>query len=150
MIFDADNDEASVVLRANDSEFLFGDEMHLCSGPENCVELTDLQNLTAVGQETPPIVIGDTVIAEGELAVMTNTPDIAAAFPLAYLAWGADFVSPAPLGGDASEVPEPLDVRADPNVWELQERILPGAGDNAFIGDGDSALAEGFTTCTVD
>jgi hypothetical protein len=148
----ADGDATVFFLGMGNGEGNFADPMVLCAGPENCIEdvqdLDNEDNLLQVGQEVS-VTIENVSPEEGELALMTNDPVVPEAFPFAYIAWGEDFVSEDPTGGDAAALPASLEVRADEaNFWELGQRIIVDANQDTIFITGDSALAEGFGICT--
>jgi hypothetical protein len=125
----------------------------VCSGESDndCVALSEFEEGEdfVPGQERTVTV--DAVPAAGEIAVLSNVPS-EVAFAHAYIAWGANFVSVAPTGTSPDGgVLLSLEARAfEAEFWldDPQQRIVLAAGQNTIVGDGDTALDAGFTTCT--
>ena len=166
VIFNTGNGTARVVLRATDAPFNLADPQKLCTGPEDgdCLDIgTLIDEATipsdiAVGAEVSITI--DATPDEGEIALITNFPQIPEAFTFAYVAWGVDFDSVEPSeGGDAGNLPTSLEDRADNDgFWLLGERIVLSGTQNAFVGggntgdaeNGDTSLSDGFGVCTAD
>jgi len=160
IIFNTGDDSAKVVLRGVVTEDV-GDPFYsspkkLCSGPEDadCVDIDalDLGALTANGEVE--VTIGNVTPDEGEIALISNFPEVPQAFTFAYVAWGEDFISetPDPGGNDAASLPTSLDERADEDgFWDLGGRIEVTPQTNTIVGIGDTIdPAAGFTVCTGD
>jgi hypothetical protein len=167
VLFQADG-SADVVIRnilepvagdAGLTRFPINAPVHLCSGPTNCALLEDIcdeagGDLDLFAGEEAVCNIDATVAAEGELGIMSNDVEVAAAFSFAYIAWDVTggFVSqpPPPVGGDAG-VATSLEDRAanrdGPDFWTLGERIAVTAGEDTLVGIGETAEAAGFVSC---
>jgi hypothetical protein len=158
---------ATVVLRGVVSDTpedpFYSSPKKLCIGPEvaDCLDIDDLELGPLVANGEVSVEVDNLTPDGGEIALITNFPEISDAFTFAYVAWGDAFDSVAPSeGGDASNLPLSLEERADNDgFWLLGERILLNGAENAFVaggnpGDvddnGDTSLSDGFGICTAD
>jgi hypothetical protein len=155
---------ATVVLRGTDGfdpgGFTTGDIQAICTGPDDgdCSDPDDLGTLPALlalNAEVTLTVPG-MVATEGELVLATGLPSDIGSSTFAYVAWGTDFVSEAPVGGVGLLSWE--DRALLDGFWTLDDRIDVGATQNTFIcggatgnaDNGDTSLAAGFGICTAD
>jgi hypothetical protein len=150
---------ATVVLRSTDSAdvggFTLGDIAFICTGPADadCVDAADHGSpggQLALNAELTLTNVPGLDAAEGELVLTSGgngLPSDPTTGTLAYVAWGADFTSPAPAGvGLLSwEDRAVLDT-----FWNSGDRIAMTGVENTFVCGGDTASAASFAVCTAD
>jgi hypothetical protein len=152
------NGTATVVLRSTDSAdpggFTLGDIAALCTGPDDgdCVDPGDFgaTGTLALNAEVTMNNVPGLTAAEGELVLTsggTGLPSDPTTGTLAYVAWGAGFVSEAPTGvGLLSwEDRAVLDT-----FWTADDRIPLTGTEDTFVCGGDTALAASFSVCTAN
>lgn len=151
VIFNPDELTATAVLRVV-NDFAFGGDQVLCWGATNseCASVDDgaagerqpgTEVLVEVGSADDPIDVD-----AGELLFAANTPEnVPNVF--AYVNWGDHDSAVVDDDGPISTLEEMAD---DAGFWTVGESIELENGENAFFGQGDTALGSGFDGCTAD